>query len=139
MLIRLKEVGALIEDVPMPARYHNERSHLRVGRALMEFPWLLLKSGFKRILWQYFVADFNAVSLFLLTGIPLILFGAGFGAYHWILSSLTKTLASTGTVMLAVLPLILGFQLILQALVLDVASAPKRALQARRAPEILPS
>jgi len=139
MLIRLKEVGALIEDVPMPARYQDERSHLSVGRALIEFPWLLLKSGLKRVLWQYFLADFNAVSLFLLTGIPLILFGAGFGAYHWILSSLTKTLASTGTVMIAVLPLILGFQLILQALVLDVASVPKRALQSRRTREILPS
>jgi hypothetical protein len=38
-----------------------------------------------------------------------------------------------------VLPLILGFQLILQALVLDVASVPKRALQSRRTREILPS
>jgi len=138
MLIRLKEIGALIEDVPMPARYNNERSHLSVGRALMEFPWLMFRSGLKRILWQYFVADFNAVSLFLLTGLPLISFGLGFGVYHWILSSLTHTPATTGTVMLAVLPLILGFQLILQAIVLDVASAPRRSLQSRRAPEILP-
>jgi glycosyltransferase involved in cell wall biosynthesis len=137
MLIRLKEVGALIEDVPIPARYGDEQSHLSVGHTLMEFPWLLMKSGLKRILWQYFVADFNAVSLFLLTGLPLILFGAGFGVYHWILSLLNRTLASTGTVMLAVLPFILGFQLILQALVLDVGSTPPRPLQSRRRTENL--
>ena len=37
----------------------------------------------------------------------------------------------TGTVMLAVLPLILGFQLLLQALVLDVQNRPERPLQTR--------
>ena len=138
MLIRLREIDALVEDVPMPARYNDERSHLSVGRAMLEFPWLILRHGFKRILWQYFTIDFNVASLFLLTGIPLIGFGLGFGVYEWIVGYLTNTLASTGTVMLAVLPLILGFQLILQALVLDVGSAPRRPLQSREAPEILP-
>lgn len=134
MLIRLREIGALVEDVPMPARYGGERSHLSVGRAVVEFPWLLFGHGLKRILWQYFVADFNAVSLFLLCGIPLVAFGLGFGVYQWIESYRTGVLASTGTVMLAVLPLILGFQLVLQALVLDVQSAPDRPLQNRRGP-----
>ncbi len=139
MLIRLREIGALVEDVPMPARYDGETSHLNPARALVEFPALLLRDGLKRVLWQYFVADFNAVSLFLLCGIPLALFGLAFGAYQWIESHRTGTLASTGTVMLAVLPLILGFQLLLQALVLDVQSAPRRPLQSRRAPEAPPS
>ena len=134
MLIRLREIGALVEDVPMPARYGDERSHLSVGRALVEFPWLLLRHGLKRIFWQYFVADFNAVSLFLASGIPLAGFGLGFGVYQWIESYKSGNLASTGTVMLAVLPFILGFQLILQALVLDVQSAPRRPLQERRGP-----
>jgi dolichol-phosphate mannosyltransferase len=131
MLIRLREIDAVVEDVPMPARYDNEQSGLSVGRALVEFPWLLFRYGLKRILWQYFLADFNAVSLFLAAGAPLVAFGLGFGSYQWIESYLTGTLASTGTVMLAVLPLILGFQLLLQALVLDVQSAPRRALQGR--------
>ncbi len=34
--------------------------------------------------------------------------------------------------MLAVLPLILGFQLLLQALVLDIQERPERPLQRRR-------
>ncbi len=43
----------------------------------------------------------------------------------WILSVMTAHVATTGTVMLAVLPLILGFQLILQAIVLDIQASPK--------------
>lgn len=131
MLIRLREIDAVVEDVPMPARYGEERSDLSVGRALIEFSWLLLRHGFRRVLWQYFVADFNAVSLFLVCGAPLITFGVLFGLYHWIDSYLRQVLTSTGTVMLAVLPLILGFQLLLQALVLDVQSRPEQPLQAR--------
>ncbi len=132
MLIKLKEIGALVEDVPMPARYGEEKSNLSVSRTLVEFPWLLLRHGLKRVLWQYFVADFNAVSLFLVSGIPLIAFGLVFGIYHWIDSYLRGALTPTGTVMLSVLPLILGFQLLLQALVLDVQSVPRRPLQARQ-------
>jgi len=131
MLIKLKEIGALVEDVPMPARYGEEMSNLSVSRTLVEFPWLLLRHGLKRILWQYFVADFNAVSLFLVSGIPLVAFGLIFGIYHWIDSYVRDALTPTGTVMLSVLPLILGFQLLLQALVLDVQSVPRRPLQWR--------
>jgi glycosyltransferase involved in cell wall biosynthesis len=131
MLIKLKEIGALVEDVPMPARYGEEKSNLSVSRALVEFPGLLLRYGLKRVLWQYFVADFNAVSLFLVSGIPLLTFGLVFGIYHWVDSYLRQVLTSTGTVMLAVLPLILGFQLLLQALVLDNQSRPHQPLQSR--------
>jgi dolichol-phosphate mannosyltransferase len=133
VLISLRRIGAVVEDVPMPARYGDEPSHLRIGRVLTEFPWLLIRQGMRRILWQYFVADFNAVSLFLLAGSPLVLYGALFGLYHWVESYRRNILTPTGTVMLAVLPLILGFQLLLQALVLDVQSVPQRPLQTRLA------
>ena len=39
--------------------------------------------------------------------------------------AISDDITSTGTVMISVLPLILGFQLILQALVLDIAETPK--------------
>jgi glycosyltransferase involved in cell wall biosynthesis len=129
MLILLRRIGAVVEDVPMRARYGDASSHLSVGRALIEFPWLLLCHGVRRILWQYFVVDFNAVSLFLVSGVPLVSYGVFFGLYHWIDSYRRNVLTPTGTVMLAVLPLILGFQLLLQALVLDVQNGPRRPLQ----------
>ncbi|PWU23030.1 MAG: glycosyl transferase family 2 [Candidatus Rokuibacteriota bacterium] len=138
MLILLQRVGAVVEDVRMPARYGDETSHLRVGRTLLEFPWLLIRYGLRRIIWQYFVVDFNAVSLFLVTGVPLVTAGLLFGLYHWIDSYRRHVATPTGTIMLAALPLILGFQLLLQALVLDVQSVPRRPLQlqARKSPRI---
>jgi dolichol-phosphate mannosyltransferase len=130
MLILLRRHNAVVEDVRIPARYGEETSHLNVHRALVEFPWLFLRQGLQRILWQYFVADFNAVSLFLISGVPLVTYGLVFGLYHWIQSYSRNALTPTGTVMLAVLPLILGFQFLLQALVLDVQSVPRQPLQA---------
>jgi glycosyltransferase involved in cell wall biosynthesis len=131
MLILLRRIGAVVEDVALPARYAGAVSHLSIGRTLGQFPGLLLRHGARRIFWQYFVVDFNAVSLFLLCGCPLVLYGLAFGLYHWIDSYRRAVLTPTGTVMLAVLPLILGFQLLLQALVLDVQNAPRRPLQSR--------
>jgi dolichol-phosphate mannosyltransferase len=131
MLIRLRQLGAVVEDVPMPARYGDESSHLSIVRTLVEFPWLLLRQGLRRVLWQYFIADFNVVSLFLVSGVPLIAYGLIFGIYHWIDSYRQNVFTPTGTVMLAVLPLILGFQLLLQALVLDIQSVPRQPVQSR--------
>ena len=130
MLILLRRHNAVVEDVRIPARYGDETSHLNVHRALVEFPWLLLRHGFHRVLWQYFIADFNAVSLFLISGVPLVTYGFIFCLYHWIESYSKNAFTPTGTVMLAVLPLILGVQFLLQALVLDVQSVPRRPLQA---------
>jgi glycosyltransferase involved in cell wall biosynthesis len=140
MLILLRTAGAVVEDVSIPARYGGERSGFSISRALAEFPWQLLRYGVRRIAWQYFVQDFNAVSFFLVCGIPLVAFGLIFGLSHWIDSVRRNVLTPTGTVMLAVLPLVLGFQLLLQALVLDVQNVPGRPLQARprtRLPEPL--
>jgi glycosyltransferase involved in cell wall biosynthesis len=132
MLIWLQKPGAVVEDVPIPARYGGEQNSWSISRTLVEFPWQLLRHSLWRIFWQYFIADFNAVSFFLVCGVPLVTLGVVFGLYHWIDSYSRNVLTPTGTIMLAVLPLILGFQLLLQALVLDVQNVPQRPLQARR-------
>lgn len=131
MLILLGKISAVVEDVLIPARYGGERSTLSIGRTLIEFPWQLLRYGWQRILWRYFVADFNAASVMLVCGIPLSTFGVVFGLYHWINSYQKNILTPTGTIMLAALPLILRFQLLLQALVLDIQNVPQRPLQSR--------
>jgi hypothetical protein len=50
----------------------------------------------------------------------LLAFGLVFGAYHWIESATTGQVATTGTVMVAVVPIVLGVQLLLQGLSLEV-------------------
>ena len=52
MLIRLRRVGAVIEDVRMPARYSDKGSHLSVTRTLIQFPGLLLRKGLRRIVFH---------------------------------------------------------------------------------------
>ncbi|MEO5373983.1 MAG: glycosyltransferase family 2 protein [Alphaproteobacteria bacterium] len=126
LLIRLNVVGAVLTDVPMPARYGDETSSLSIPRVLLDFPPRLLRGLLRRIVLKYFVYDFNVGSLYLAVGLPLTLFGILFGAWEWIDSVRTGVVRPVGTVMLVVLPLILGFQLLLQAVAVDIAAEPKR-------------
>jgi dolichol-phosphate mannosyltransferase len=120
LLIELNLFRAVVIDVEMPAIYGSEVSSLSINQAIIEFPWLLLQGLLRRIWLQYFVLDFSVGSLFLLTGTMLSGFGTIWGLVWWLISILSGKTASTGTVMIAALPLILGFQLLLQTLVFDV-------------------
>ncbi|PKO15280.1 MAG: glycosyl transferase family 2 [Chloroflexi bacterium HGW-Chloroflexi-10] len=132
MLMELGRAKAVVQDVSIPARYGDETSHLSIKRILISFPARLIRGLFKRIIFQYFLLSFEIVSLYLVVGFPLILFGSVWGIYHWIRSIITLVPATSGTVLIAVLPIILGFQLLLQALSTDLQSEPKEALQQRK-------
>jgi hypothetical protein len=126
MLIELSILRATVVDVPIPARYSGEISSLRIRRVFFEFPGLFLRGFLRRILMQYFVLDFSAASVFMICGCLMLLFGLVFGAFEWYKSLARGVAASTGTVMIAVLPIILGFQLLLQVVVLDIQQVPRR-------------
>jgi dolichol-phosphate mannosyltransferase len=128
MLIELGVICAVIRDVHIPARYQNETSSLSEWKTLFEFPPLLCAGFLRRFLLQYFILDFGVVSILFLLGTCFSLFGILFGAYQWYLSAQLATPASTGTVMLAVLPLIMGFQLLIQALIVDIQNIPTEPL-----------
>jgi hypothetical protein len=132
MLLELSRARAVVIDVYVPARYPSHHSHLSRRRAAMEFPPRLLRGLLRRLILQYFVRDFTAVSLYLFAGILLSLFGFVWGVWHWVISIQSGVAATTGTVMLAVLPLILGVQLLLQAVALDIDNVPSRPLHRDR-------
>jgi dolichol-phosphate mannosyltransferase len=129
LLIELNRIRAVVVDVPIQAQYGDETSSLSLLRSLFEFPFNLFKGLIRRVVWQYFLYDFTAVSLFLILGIILTTSGALWGGYHWYISIKSNVVTTTGTVMLSVLPVILGFQLLLQALVLDIQNVPDAPLQ----------
>lgn len=129
MLFRLNTVRAVVRDVPMRAHYGDEQSSLSIVKVLCDFPTKYLNRFLKRIFYNYALRDMNVCSIQLLAGIPMILFGLLFGAYNWHLSSLHNTPTHTGTVMLAVLPVIIGVQLLLAAVSYDVANIPSMPLQ----------
>lgn len=132
MLFRLSTIRAVVKDVPMASVYKGEESQLKIRRVLYEFPPLYGRAFAKRMLYCYFLRDFNAVSLHFFTAMLLIVPGAIWGCYHWWRSIQTGVVATAGTVMLAVLPLILGFQFLLGAVQGDMANQPEEPIQ--RAP-----
>jgi hypothetical protein len=120
MLVQLNVVRAVVQDVPMPARYADEKSSLRIGRVLRRFPGALLRSLLHRTWQRHFVRDFGPCALFLTSGLVLVGWSLFFGGWHWLHSIWTQTPATAGTVMLAALPFLMGFQLLLQASVLEI-------------------
>lgn len=132
MLIELSRLRAVVIDVYIPARYAGEVSSLRPARAAAGFPAPLLRAFIRRIRLEYFVRDFTAVSLYIAAGLLLLVFGTIWGIWHWVASIQSGIPATTGTVMIAVLPVILGVQLLLQAATLDIQGVPTRVIQTRR-------
>jgi glycosyltransferase involved in cell wall biosynthesis len=125
MFLELGLLRAVVQDVYIPARYAGEVSYLSKRKALMEFPWRLIR-GFLRRLWvQHFVCDFGIFSILFTFGLLMLSFGLTFGIYHLIHSAQLGIATPTGTIMLAVLPIILGVQFLLQCILLDVQNVPK--------------
>lgn len=129
MLINLGNARAVVADVPMEALYGAEISNLSIRKEALPFLVRHMREMAKRIIYTYLLRDFSLASAQLLTGTLLFLFGVLFGSVHWYLSLSTGHPASTGTVMVAVLPIILGFQLLLNFLAFDMANEPKIPIQ----------
>ena len=128
MLANLYLIGAVVKDVPMPARYQGEVSSLLIHRILFEFPPRLFATFLRRLVLKNFIYDFSMGSIYLLTGLPLLLFGLSFGIYKWIQYASIGIPAPTGTVMLPTLSVLLGIQLLLSAIEIDLRSVPTEPL-----------
>jgi hypothetical protein len=127
LLYHLGTLRAVVRDVPMPARYADEVSNLRIGAIVGPFALKHLRNFVQRILGQYFVRDFSAASVELVFGMFGLLFGLGYAA-HYLTSRAADQAASAGVVMTAALPIILGVQLLLQAINFDVLNVPTRPI-----------
>ena len=128
MLFRLNTLRAVVVDMPMHASYGEETSHLRISQVLPEFLFKHIRNFSKRIFYNYFLRDMSVASLELLAGIAMILGGGLFGAFYWVVAMTTGNYTPVGTVMLAVLPILIGVQLVLAFLAYDFASTPKRPI-----------
>ncbi len=126
LLFRLGTIRAVVVDVPMPARYGDEQSSLKVSRIFADFLYKHLRNTAKRIFYSYFLRDMSLASFELVAGAICVLFGSTTGAYVWINSAGSGVLASAGTVMMSALPVILGAQLLLGFIAYDIASVPRR-------------
>lgn len=128
MLFRLSTIRAVVRDVPMDSVYADEKSNLRVRQVLPEF---LRKHGsrlLRRYVYNYLVRDFNVGTLYSLSGALLVALGSLFGAWQWFVSSSTHQPATSGTVMLAALPVFIGIQCLIAFLHYDVSNQPTEPL-----------
>jgi glycosyltransferase involved in cell wall biosynthesis len=128
MLANLYMIGAVVTDIPMPARYRGEVSNLSIRRVLFEFPLKLIQTFLRRILVKYMINDFSMASIYLITGLPLLLFGLIFGSIKWVDYAMRGVPAPTGTVMLPTLSVLLGIQFLIAAIEIDLRSAPVEPL-----------
>lgn len=126
MLLHLNLINAVVRDVPIPARYGTENSSLNIGKTLLHFPSRLIGGLFKRIFLKYFIYDFNMASVYLVLGVPLFLWGFGFGLFHWIDSAFSGEAKTAGTIMVSALPLIVSVEMLLQAINIDIHNVPKK-------------
>lgn len=129
MLFRLGTLRAVVVDVPLPARYGNEQSHLSVGRSLVTFPLRHAANFVKRIFYGYFLRGFSVASIEWLLGPCLLIFGVVFGVQAWVANAAAGQTATAGTVMLAALPILLGVQMLLSALHFDISNVPREPIQ----------
>ena len=125
ILFRLNTLRAVVAEVPMDARYADEKSNLSLWRAAVEFPARHFRNGCKRIFYNYFLRGFGVASINLIFGLLLTVFGAVFGGIAWAAAAGRNMPASAGTVMLAALPVIVGSQLLLSFLSFDMANVPR--------------
>lgn len=126
MLIELYHANAVVQDVPMKARYGDEISGLSKTKSLFEFPPKLFIAFLRRVVLKYFLYEFNIASLYMLFGIPLFLTGVVYGLANYVKYAGSQTGAPTGTVVIPTLLIILGFQLLLSAANYDITNYPKK-------------
>lgn len=128
LLYALNQLRAVVSEMPMASRYAGEPSSLRPMAVIGPFLAGHARNFCKRMLYTYLLRRFSLASVQLLTGVPMMLGGAGVGAVAWYRSIAHGEPATSGTVMLAALPVILGFQLVLSWLNYDIASEPRDVL-----------
>lgn len=123
LLIHLNILQVPAVDVPVPAIYGDEVSSIKLRKVIPELMNRLTVGFWTRVWYRYVLWSFSPIALLLFLG--LVLFAFGLGISIWLLFLIVgSTIATAGTVMLAALPLMLGTQMLISALQLDIQASP---------------
>ena len=128
VLFRLGTIRAVVKDIPMIAVYLDEPSSLSVRNIVGPFLLGHSRAFLKRIVYNHYLRSFSVASIELLLALPLIVFGLVYGISTWIGASSQGLSATSGQVMIAALPILVGVQLLLAFLQYDIASTPDEPL-----------
>lgn len=123
LLIHLNILQVPAVDVPIPAIYADEVSSIKLSKVVPELLALLTRGFWRRIWYRYVLWSFSPIALLLVLG--LLLFGFGVAVAIWVCFQIAGSVVATAaTVMLAALPLMIGSQLLISALQLDIQASP---------------
>jgi len=125
MLFRLNINRVIIAEFPMKSEYLNHNSSLVISKVVKSFPLRYINRFLKRIIYTYYLRDFSMGSIYPFISLISLAFGIIEGSFVWRKSILTGIPATSGTVMLAALPVILGVQTLLSFLQIDINNEPK--------------
>lgn len=125
LLIHLNILQVPAIDVPIPAVYGDEVSTIKLRRVVPELMSLLTAGFWRRIWYRYVLWSFSPIALLLFLGALLFVFGLGVAI--WVCFQIAASVVATAaTVMLAALPLMLGTQMLISALQLDIQASPSK-------------
>lgn len=123
LLIHLNILQVPAVDVPIPAVYGEETSSIRLSRVIPELMNLLVRGFWRRIWYRYVLWSFSPIALLLVLGLVLFVFGLAVAV--WVCFQIASSVVATAaTVMLAALPLMIGTQMLISALQLDIQASP---------------
>jgi glycosyltransferase involved in cell wall biosynthesis len=123
LLVHLNILQVPAVDVPIPAVYGDEVSSIRLRTVIPELLHLLITGFWRRIWYRYVLWSFSPIALLLALGMVFFVFGLGVAV--WVCFQIAGSVVATAaTVMLAALPLMIGTQMLLSALQLDIQASP---------------
>ena len=120
LLLSLGVVDARVKDHPVPAVYGDEVSTIKLFPTVRRALSVCFAGFWRRIYFKYVVFNFHPLALFLFAGLTLAGLGTVFGLVLIVLRVVEGSPPTSGTVMLSVLPILVGFQLMLTAIIMDV-------------------
>ena len=122
MLFRLNLLGARIFQFPMNAVYEQEKSNLSILKSIPIFSFKHLKNFVKRMIYTYYVKDFNMGSIELPASLILLISAISLAITNLIQSSRTGEYTSTSTLILIAMLFLSGLQIFLSFLSIDMNS-----------------
>ncbi len=129
MLFRLYLIKAKIIDIPINTIYNDSKSNLVIYKIVIPFLYGNIKNFLKRIIIEYFMINFNYISIYLISSFFFIFTGYKIGIQSLALSSETGIPTVSGTIGLTIILILIGFQLFINFINYDIRNYPKEPIK----------
>lgn len=119
LLIKLNAFGMRTMDVVMPARYGEEKSHIKYSRYIMKVAPMIFRGFLWRLKTKYIMLDFNPLVLFYFSS--MIMIPAGLVLSVWLLIQYIQGyVVPSNYPIFTIFMLLSGIQFLLFAMMLDM-------------------